>query len=124
MHSSASGSQRSVGQEVVTGAGQAAAWPSQLLAEVSTEPSVLHEAGEQTTPVPAKPSAGHDAELPVHFSATSHVPADGRQTVVDAAKPSAGHDAELPVQLSATSHVPADGRQTVVDEAKPSAGHD
>src|SRR5580698_2242856 len=124
MHSSASGSQRSVGQEVVTGAGQAAAWPSQLLAEVSTEPSVLHEAGEQTTPVPAKPSAGHDAELPVHVSATSHTPADGRHTAADPMNPSAGHDAALPVQFSATSHTPADGRHTVDDPMNPSAGHD
>src|SRR4051812_41029422 len=52
-------------------------------------------------------SAGHDALVPVQFSATSHTPVEDRQTVPLAANPSVGHVPDEPVQLSATSQRPA-----------------
>jgi hypothetical protein len=57
-------------------------------------------------------SAGHAAEVPVQFSATSHSPAEERQGIEAGAKPSDGQVALVPVQVSATSHIPAEARQT------------
>lgn len=69
-------------------------------------------------------SVGHAAAEPVHFSATSHAPADARHVTVLASNAFAGQLAELPVQVSAMSHTPALARHTVVLDANASVGHD
>src|SRR5207253_11105707 len=61
-------------------------------------------------------SIGQAADVPVHCSATSQMPAEPRQTVEDATKVLAGHAAEVPVQLSVTSHEPAAMRQAVEED--------
>jgi hypothetical protein len=122
MQSDVDGSQMSVGQEVVTGAGQATVFPSQLLADVNTDPSALQDADEQTTPAPATASVGQAAALPVQVSATSQTPAGTRHTVVAGANPSAGHAAALPLHFSATSQIPAEARHTVVAGANALVG--
>src|SRR5436189_287047 len=68
-------------------------------------------------------SAGHDAPVPVHVSATSHAPVAERQIVPEAASASAGHATALPVHVSTTSHAPAAERQTVNAGARASGGH-
>jgi hypothetical protein len=74
-------SQVSVRQGVVTAGGQKVSIPSQLLADVRTDPSALHEAGEQTTLVPATMSEGQAVLEPVQVSARSHSPAEARHMV-------------------------------------------
>src|SRR5450432_4551690 len=111
-----------LGQDIGTCGGQLTAVPSHVLCGSNVES--WHEVtGPQGVVPPATTlSAGHAAEDPVQFSATSQTPADARQGVVFGRNPSAGHAAEDPVQFSATSQTPADARQGVVADANPSAG--
>ena len=76
----------------------------------------------QAVPSATFKSAGHEAPVPVQFSALSHAPAAGRHTVAALAKPSCGHAALAPVQVSATSHTPAEARQIVAVGWKASVG--
>ena len=67
-------------------------------------------------------SEGHDADAPVHVSATSHTPADARHWVPADWKPSDGHAMDVPSQTSATSQAPTVARQTLPAFARPSFG--
>src|SRR5262249_19147693 len=80
------------GVPAVSGAaGQAGPLPSQV--------ALLEQAPPlQPVPAVAKPSAGQAAMLPMHFSATSHGPADGRHTVVD------GRNLQAALQQGPPSH--------------------
>src|SRR5207249_7929068 len=59
---------------------------------------------------------GQETLEPVHFSATSHAPAEARQTKLEDWKPSAGQVALVPVHFSAASHTSTAARQTVLDD--------
>jgi hypothetical protein len=74
-------------------------------------------------PAATNVSAGHAADVPVHASVTSHVPAAARQVVPAATNVSAGQPAAVPVHVSATSHAPTDARHWVAALANPSVGH-
>jgi hypothetical protein len=67
----------------------------------------------QRLPSALFPSIGHEEEVPVQLSATSHCPFAGRQTVLADANPSSGQAVLVPVHASATSQRPAEARQTV-----------
>jgi hypothetical protein len=68
-------------------------------------------------------SAGHDADEPVQFSATSHCPAAARHVTEFGAKASAGQLGLEPLHDSDMSQTPAAERQTVPDGRTESAGH-
>ena len=73
-------------------------------------------------PEAAKPSAGQEAELPLHVSVTSQMPAEPRQVVVEVRKTLAGQAPEVPVHVSARSQTPAEARHTVDEGASTLAG--
>jgi hypothetical protein len=83
------------------------------------------DAPVQSVAEEAKLSAGQVPEVPVQFSATSHVPADPRHTVLPDLNTST-HVLAVPEQWSAVSlsHAPACDVpvQSVAEEANPSAG--
>ena len=78
----------------------------------------------QLVALDANPSAGHEPDVPVQVSATSHWPAEARHVNVEDWKTST-HVLLVPVQWSVASQAPPFDVpvQTVVDDAKPSAGH-
>lgn len=59
-------------------------------------------------------SAGHVAEVPLHFSVGSQEAlVEARHSTVDAWKVSCGHIAVVPLHFSSASHTPAAARHTV-----------
>jgi hypothetical protein len=81
--------------------------PWQASAVVQAFPSL------QVVPLAASASAGHVADAPVQFSATSHWPVDARHTVDEGLNGLAGQVDDEPVQVAARSQSAAAARHCV-----------